>query len=194
MALDEMLAALEQEGEENIEKLIAQAEASKNQIIKNADEEAARIRENSKREIEDRVRMEKSKIIGKANFYVKKEVIKAKETIMNSVFDEIAKRISNLRENRSYEGIFERLAAESLANIKGKPVISVDKADKELARKVFDRMELNYELNSNIKCIGGLKMESEDGRIILNNTIDSRMAKAKQMLKTDVLKVLFGEG
>lgn len=193
MALEEMLTALEKEGEEDVKKILSQSEAHKNQIIKEATDEASKIREAYRKKIEDQVRIDRSKILNKASFHIKKEIIRAKEAMMNEVFNQVVKQVGSLRNESSYEGILEKLAQETINAIPGKPVISIDSADEQLARKILDKMEVDYSLEKNAKCLGGLKATSEDGRIILNNTIDSRVDKAKQLLKTDVLRVLFGE-
>ena len=194
MALEEMLDALGQEGKDDIKRVDSQAKAHENQIIEEARLEAKQIYESHKNAIEEQVKMERARVINQTNFKVKKEVVKTKEEIMNQVFDEALKQIKNLRDDKaSYESIFGKLAAETIRSIPGKPVVSVDSADEELARKVFDRLELDCTLKSDINCLGGLSVRSEDGKIVLNNTVDSRIEKAKQLLKTDVIRVLFGD-
>ena len=194
MALDEMLEALEQEGNLDIEKIKTQAREHENQILKEAEEEAAKIRAANQKKVEDRVRIERSKILNRASFQVKKEVIRSKEAMMNDVFNSVMERIKALRKDGGYEPVFKSLATETLSGINGKAIVSVDPADEQLARKILDGIGREYVLKTDIKTLGGLSAHSEDGRIILNNTIDSRIAKAKQLLKTDVLKALFGEG
>lgn len=193
MALEEMLVALEQEGQETVDRIESQAKAHENQILKEAKEEADRIRSDHIKKMEDQVRMERSRIINGAHFQVKKEVIRMKEAMMNEVFSEVSKRIENLRNDASYKDIFEKLTTEAVSGIAGKALVSIDPADENLGREVLDKMKIDYELALSNKCLGGLIARSEDGRIILNNTIDSRLDKAKQLLKTDVLKVLFGD-
>jgi vacuolar-type H+-ATPase subunit E/Vma4 len=180
-------------GQVYIKKIDSQAEARENQILVEAEEEARKIHETNMRSVDEQIRMEKSRIISKANFQLKKEVIRIKENMMNQVFNETIKGLENLRNQSSYESVFEKLAAETVKGISGKAEIFIDQADEQLARKVFDKMDIDYTIKSNIKCLGGLKAMSENGKIVFNNTIDSRIEKAKQFLMTDVIKVLFGD-
>lgn len=193
MALEDMLEALEKESEADIEKIRSQARANENQIMKEADLEASKILETQKRHIEDQIRMERSKIINTANFHVKKEVIKAKEEVLNNIFSKVSESSKNLRNSNDYEKVFEKLVYETLAGIRGKAIVSVDSNDEKMARKILDKMDVSYELKTDIKALGGLKVQSEDRKVVLNNTVDARVEKAKQLLKSDVVKILFGD-
>ncbi len=193
MALEDMLEALEKESEADIEKIRSQARANENQIMKEADLEASKILETQKRHIEDQIMMERSKIINTANFHVKKEVIKAKEEVLNNIFSKVSESSKNLRNSNDYEKVFEKLVYETLAGIRGKAIVSVDSNDEKMARKILDKMDVSYELKTDIKALGGLKVQSEDRKVVLNNTVDARVEKAKQLLKSDVVKILFGD-
>lgn len=193
MALEEMLTALEQEGLDDVKRIDSEAEAYENQILLEAEEEAKKIHEVSMKNADEEVRLEKARMISRANFQVKKEIVRVKEAMVNKVFDEITKRVENLRSQSSYESVFEKLASEAISGIPGKVVVSVDQADEALARKTFEKMGIDCPIKTDFKCSGGLKAMSEDGNIVLNNSIDSRIDKAKQFLMTDIIKVLFGD-
>lgn len=193
MALEEMLVALEQESQNDIRKIDSEAEAYENQIILEAEEEAKKTHEISMKNADEEVRLEKARIISRANFQVKKEIVRVKEEMVNKVFDEIVNRAKTLRNQSSYESVFEKLASEALSGIPGNAVVSVDLADETLARKTFEKMGVDCTIKTDFKCSGGLKVMSEDGNIVLNNSIDSRIDKAKQFLMTDIIKVLFGD-
>jgi vacuolar-type H+-ATPase subunit E/Vma4 len=56
--------------------------------------------------------------------------------------------------------------------------------------------KLHYEFklsDSTIDCIGGCKIQTEDGKIIYDGTIDNRLQEIKPVLRVEVAKVLFGK-
>jgi V/A-type H+-transporting ATPase subunit E len=192
MALEDMLRALEEEGQAECDKIMSQAKAREKEILKEAKEEASVIKEAHMKKVKAALRSERARIISNATFYVKKEVLKAKEELIKECFNEAAKRLEVLRSSPQYEKIFADLAKEALANTEGEVVVSVDKRDAKLAERVLGSLTRRYKLTTNLKCLGGLVVTTGDGRITFINTFDSRLAKARKLLRSEITSVLFG--
>lgn len=192
MALEDMLRALTEEGEAECERALEQGKQRSSKVIEEARREAAETKEAHLKKAKLAFQAEKSRIINSANFFVKKEVIKAKEVLIADAFAEAEKRVGQIRQSSEYEAVFRKLAGEALANVEGEATVSVDKRDVELAKRVLDTMGKPYELKTDIECLGGLQVTTLDGRVTFVNTLDSRIAKATQFLKPAIAGVLFG--
>lgn len=192
MALEDMLKALEEEGCAECERILSQAEARAKQIVEEAEQEGKAIKESHMAKAKELLKSEKSRILNEANFAVKKAVIQAKDSLISEVFDRVSDRIQRIRASSEYPEVFRRLASEALANAEGKLFISVDERDREVAKSVLDGLGVDYELRTDIQCCGGLTVTTADGRITFVNTLDSRLDKARAVLKPDVASVLFG--
>lgn len=192
MALEDMLKALEEEGSAECERILSQAKVRVDQIIKEAEEEAREIKASHMSKAQTLLKSERSRIINEATFAVKKANIQAKDALIMKVFDQIADRLGKAREDSSYKDIFRKLSQETIGNTEGRVVVSVDKRDANLAKSVLDGFKAEYELKTDIDCCGGLTMSTADGRVTFVNTLDSRLDKARAVLKPDVASILFG--
>lgn len=192
MALDDMLRAIEEEGEARCKEILDNAEAEAAEILKNVKEEAKRVREEYIARAEATMYGEKTRILSDAKLYVKKQVIQAKEEHIEDAFDNVASEFEAMRKRPEYASYFRRLLDETAANAEGNLIISVDRRDEKVARDAVAAAGLDCELRTDISTLGGLKAITADGRIVLTNTIDSRLERAKQFLKPEVATKLFG--
>lgn len=192
MALKDMLRALEEEGQAECDKIMSQARAREKEILNEAEKEASAIKEAHMRKAKVALRSERARIISGATFYVRKEVLKAKEELIRECFNRAAKRLEALRNSSQYEKIFADLAKEALANTEGEVIVSVDKRDVKLAEKTLASLAKRYKLTTDLKCLGGLVVTTRDGKITFINTFDSRLAKAEKLLRSELTSILFG--
>lgn len=192
MALEDMLQALEEEGSAECERVLSQAKDRAEEIIKEAKEEGVVVKKEHMSKIDILLKAERSRVMNEASFAVKKAIIKAKDSLIARTFDEISSEIGKIRGTPSYKEVFAKLASEALSNTKGKLVVSVDPKDAELAESVLKGMGVDYELRTDLQCCGGLTVTTQDGRVTYVNTLDSRLEKARLVLKSQVASVLFG--
>ncbi|RJQ31336.1 MAG: hypothetical protein C4562_06075 [Actinobacteria bacterium] len=193
MALEEMLKALDEAGREDCKKLKADGKRIAKQIIKEAELERDRFIEHHLEKARVTAALKKAKIINNANFELKKDLIRAKEDMMSKLFAKIGEEAKKIRKSPNYKDVFEKLAAESISSLNSKVKAYVDPSDESLARQALSRLDVEYQILPTIKTVGGLKASSEDGKITVNNTLESRLKKASSLLKTEVFKLLFGE-
>jgi len=192
MALDDILRAIEEEGEARCKEILDNAKAEAAEILKNAKEEAKSVIEEYVSRAEATMYGEKTRILSDAKLYVKKQVIQAKEEHIEDAFDNVASELEAMRKRPEYARYFRRLLDETAANAEGNLIISVDRRDEKVARDAVAAAGLDCELRTDISTLGGLKAITADGRIVLTNTIDSRLERAKQFLKPEVATKLFG--
>lgn len=192
MNLDEMLRILEEEGHKQCEAVMKDGEAQVAKILEEAEEEARRIRERELEKVLASLQIEKAKILNEARLFVKRQIIQAKEEFIQKAFSEAKKKLEELRSSKNYKTIFKNLLSEAIESIEGKILVDVDKKDEKIAKEVLDDSGLDYELHTSLTALGGLKVSTMDGRITLTNTIDTRLEKGRQLLKTEIMTTLFG--
>jgi V/A-type H+-transporting ATPase subunit E len=192
MALDEILKALEEEGDREVAEIIAKARAQADKIIEEAKEEAKRLKNEEVDKAKRAAESESARIINAARLFAKKEIIRAKEECIKKVVEEARERLKNLRRGKEYPQILQRLIAEAMEGVDGRVVVKVNPEDKELAQKLLSDFQITYELKPESNIEGGLQVQTKDASIFINNTLESRLNKAAQLLKTEVTKILFG--
>ncbi|KKN14808.1 hypothetical protein LCGC14_0992400 [marine sediment metagenome] len=192
MKLDKMLKALEVEANEQGEKILADAQAQVDEILTKAKKDGEKRVSASLEKTKQRLRLKRAKIIGDANFEEKKSMLNAKDAIIEKLFTKI--------KDEAKQGIssdvtfFEGLADEALLRFKGQDVkMLVNSRDKEMAEQVMLGQEESYQIEGSLNCIGGLKVVTVDSNIVVDNTIEARLRKIKQLYEPQIMKKLFGE-
>lgn len=192
MALKDMLEALGEEGAGQCKEIISRAEAQKAAILEEAKKEAEETRQEEVKKVQTVIQVDRAKVINEARLAVKREVIHAKEELIQETFQEATKELQAFRKSPDYAKSFERMVDEAVEEIPGRVAVNVEKRDEKLAKEVLARKGIEYELVGSLNSSGGLRITSEDGRISLTNTFGIRLEKAKRLLKSDVMNILFG--
>lgn len=192
MGIEDIFQALEKEGQKKVDGIISRAEMEAKQMIDQAHDEAERIEREIMNEAEASLRGERARLLNNAKLSKKKEIIKAKEDYIQQAFKQAKDEVKNLRDKPKYKNVFTNLTEEVLNLAEGKVTVSVDPKDEAVAKDVLSRLGNNYEIKTDISCIGGLRARAEDGKISYINTLDSRLEKANQITKAEVATVFFG--
>jgi vacuolar-type H+-ATPase subunit E/Vma4 len=74
----------------------------------------------------------------------------------------------------------------------GKAQLLADLRDRELLQNILDDLRLDLPVSYELNCWGGLIAKSEDGRVVVINTFESRLERATAFLRSH-LAVLFEE-
>ncbi len=192
MAIEDIIDTLDSEGQKERKRVIKAAKAEAKRIIDLAKQDAQQVKEKEMERVSLLLKGETARIFNEAELYRKEETIKAKEEVIDRVFEKAVRKTKDLRKSEKYEAVFESLAREAFGRVKGEVVVSVDKRDEKVAEKVLDRMGNNYKLRTDLDCLGGLVVMSANERVIYLNTIDARMEKAREIIKSQITEALFG--
>lgn len=192
MGLKDMLEVIEEDGKTRCVDIVSQAEKQAEMILQEAGVEAEDIHQQEIEKIKSVILVDRVKILNEARMAVKREMAQAKEEVIQETFQQAYKELQEFRKTPQYREAFERLMAEVLNEIEGKILVSVEKADEYLAKQILDRAGVQYGFAGSLNSSGGLRVSTQDGRISLTNTFGVRMEKAKKVLKSDVMNILFG--
>ena len=192
MAIEDIISTLENEGQKERERVLKAAKAEARRIIELANEDAERVKEKEMDRISLLLKGETARIFNEAELYRKEETIKAKEKVIDKVFQDSARKTNDLRKSDKYEAVFEGLARESFGRVSGDVIVSVDKRDEQVAQRVLGKVGNKYQLRTDLECLGGLVVKTANERVIYLNTIDTRMEKARETIKSRITEALFG--
>ncbi len=192
MALEDILRALEDKARTTVESIKSEAEKEKKRIMAEAQNEAARIRRQRLKKIEDALRSEATAMIYSATLKAKKEVNQAREEVVENVFRIAQEKISRLSEEDSYSDIFKALLDECVELIDGEIVFQVRPEDRSLLERLLAEKGIQYSISDvPLESSGGLNAMSADGRIIVYNTFEKRLERAKKRLRLEISNILF---
>ena len=182
MCADDKIREIKEKATGDAEDIKAEAK-KKDEIIKKRHLDAVR----------KTVESERSKSLGKVNEDVRMQLTRAKDDVFQHAFTEAQKILSSVRGQANYENIFKTLLKEAVTELEGEEVLlHIDKKDEDLCKKLLSELKLNCVIVTDITCAGGLNVSTKDGRFIIFNTVDSRIERAKVLLKLDVFATLYG--
>ena len=194
--------------DEEVKKIVEEAEIAANKIVEEAKGKAARIRDEKLRKVKKEMDEKEKAEISLTKMDGRKRVMEVKEEFSKRTFEEVEKRLkgfSSSKKDERYQDVLMTLVIEAISNIDSKEVrVSANKNDLDVLRKNLQIVrssvskmkgsEVDIELdNKAIDTIGGVIAYSTDGKQIHNNTLEASLGRTFEELKGKILTMLFGE-
>ncbi len=189
----ELIAILEKEAAAEIERILADARAEAERLVQEARQQAEaelaaqRARAESEREaVETRAR-------SAAALRASALVLQAKDQALAEVFQRAQAELARLAQDRGrYGALLRGLLREAASAVGGRVVVQVHPKDIELARQAVRDLGLDAEVQAADDVAGGVRVVSGDGRFVVENTLASRVERARAALAPEVAALLWG--
>ncbi len=192
--LTDLLGAMEESTEERISGIIKQAHQDAEEIKSTAEEKAETIKKSYLDGAEKSFESEQNKLIYNAKSEIKMDVIKAKDGMIQSAFVEAKKNLDDLRDRESYKGRFKSMIQEAMHELGGeKARLHIDMRDENLCKQILDELNENSEIVVDLTSAGGLNVSTRDEKVVVFNTIESRLDRAKEFLGRQIFATLYGD-
>ena len=200
--------------EENIESLsramISEAKTEAEQITASAQAKADEIRQRArqqaeaeKAEILGRARQEADRLRGQvvATTQMKARTLELehREKLLDGVFDEARKQLSSIQQWSDYNKIAHKLLQEAVQQLGASKIqVSADeKTQQALVKEGLEQLskELGIEIILGKPLNQGLGVTSEtvDGHLQYDNTLETRLDRLQNGLRSPVYRILIGE-
>jgi vacuolar-type H+-ATPase subunit E/Vma4 len=114
----------------------------------------------------------------------------AREQLLVAAFTQAANCLAEMRAAPSYATLFSILAREAVDGLGTDLVAHVDPRDVALARSAFAELGVQVEIKQQEIPLGGLDVMTRDGRIMIVNTLASRLERARGQLRGPVAAIL----
>jgi V/A-type H+/Na+-transporting ATPase subunit E len=191
MALEDIFRALEEQATQDIEQIMADAQAHAKAIIDEAEQQAGGVRSARVSEAERQARARSTQGLNAARLEARKRQAGVKEQAIESVFDDALVRLDSVRGDVGYRDVFARLAAEALAGVEEEFEVLVDPADVSLAEEVLASLGKSAPVRGDISTSGGLVVVTGGGSISRRNTFEARLEKLRSIAQADVAEIVF---
>ncbi len=143
---------------------------------------------------------ERRKVASVTEVELRNRLLQTKEDLVNAAFEKALINLKDFVTTEKYNGylfklieeVAERIDHKNLlvqVNAKDKTWLTQDKLD-GLSEKLHCELKLSEQAED---FIGGCKIQTVDGKISYDSTIDSRLIELKPALRVEVAKVLFGK-
>ena len=189
------------EAKEVVEESLEQSQ----KIVKDAEEEAARVRERKMKDIQEIFQEKETSELESAKLGQKRKISALRTELMEQVVDEASAKLERMSREKSsqYKESLVKLVIEAAEAVQtGDLEIRANFRDheflqnelSELRKKLQKRkgklpaLELN---EKTLNCLGGVIVQDRDKKRIFNNTFEARLTKARQEMGNKLFGDLF---
>ena len=193
MTYEELMGSIEAAAAGRMREMKEKAAAEAEGIRKAAGVKAAGIREEVMEGARKKVEAEREKMMARVREEVRLELLKRRHEVADRAFSGVRDRVLAARASPSYRRTAMRLAEEAFGLAGGTDlVLHVDPGDASLFGGILGDLRKNCEIVADIESAGGLTVTSRDGRFLVANTLESRLSRARDLLKSEVFSILYG--
>jgi len=194
MAYNELLQSMELGAQEKIKETLGAARMAADDILRDARRESEEIKRQLQADAEEAVSVERNRSLYLLREELKAEEIREKERIYLEAFEKAVEELKFCRKDPRYKESFSRLLSESLDGIQAKDIeLHVDPRDIELCNEAVKGLVFPIKILTDLQSSGGHLIRIPDGSITIDNTIESRIIQAREVLKKEIYSILFGE-
>lgn len=182
------------------EAIIVAAENQAKETLRFAKAQADQIYHSILNEIKETAESEKRKIVSVAEVEMRNRLLQTKEDLVDTAFEKALVKLKIFVETKEYHlyllNLIEKISKKMDQKVL---VVEVNANDRSwLTQDLLKRSskELHFDLKFSDQTedyIGGCKIQTEDGKIVYDGTLDSRLQELKPELRAEIAKKLFGE-
>lgn len=187
MSADKIIQQIKKDSQSEIKQIQKQVEKQIKEITSQAREqaktEAEKILEHGKKQSLNHKKI----LVSQANQEAKKQLMNAREKIIEECFLKAHHELSTLTEDK-YKKIVTKLMQNGKTKIGEKCLVQISH---DIDRKIAE--ELGLQVMGRVESCGGVILKSVDGKIILDCTFDGIIKREKDKIRIKVGKLLFSE-
>ena len=165
---------IQKDTQQQITKIINEAKTA-------AKQQAEKIIHQGKLESENQRKI----LVSQANQDIKRDIMNARETIIEQCFTKAHHELSTLKESM-YRETVKKLLENGYQKLKGDCTVLVSRdLDREIAQ------QMGVQVIGSVETAGGMVIKSSDGRVTLDHTFDGILKRKKDEIRRQVGKLLF---
>lgn len=186
-ALEQTVEKILQNTEQQIVSSLKEALKSSQSMLANSqvslEQEYDKILAEGKKEAE---KLEKQ-IVGNADLDSRNKQLLLVEESIEKVFEKAIKKLQDTDRNNEYSKLISTLLQESIDAIGTSDIIvQTNSKDKSVVQSLLSKFPGATLSSDLIECLGGIKVQSKDGTMKFDNTIDARLDRLKPLIRKDI--------
>ena len=188
--IDKILNQTEKEILSNIESALTDSSQALDDAVPKLEQEYDKILADGKKEAD---KIEKQ-IIGSSDIEARNKHLMALEEAVDRVFVQALDQIASADRSGDYSNLIKSLLDESTKILgTSDAIVFTNSKDQDVVQSAvpnYPGLELSSET---IDCLGGVKIQSKDGTMTFDNTIDARVKRLKPLIRKEIA-AKFGAG
>jgi vacuolar-type H+-ATPase subunit E/Vma4 len=175
MALQHILEAIAAEAEAEATAILRRVEVEAAEQRAAAEQQAAARRQQLLAAAEAQAAQERSRLLHRAHLDTIRRLVEVQEQAFLAALAAAKTELARLRRQPEYAAVFAALLREALAVSDELTVVRVDPRDAELAAALVGA---THTIEPTLTTWGGVIALSRDGRVMVENTLESRLERA----------------
>lgn len=194
MAYEDLLQSVEESATENEQELRRKASIAVEGIKERAKRQSEAIRQAAVDDAQRSILTERNKALYLIRAENKELLIRIREAAFEEAFRDAGLRLNSLRNDPDYPAIFEKLLREATSTTGEDPVIvHVDPRDAGLCKKTLDSLQIRAGIETDLQTAGGVVISQYEGTVVISNTVESRLERAREHNRHTVHAILSGD-
>lgn len=196
MSLQIILEKIRASGEAQIQEIERASQVQVNSLLAQARMEAQEIEQECTASASFPANAERARILHRAHLESLRIVGEVRADLVETAIARTREGLAAFRGEPSYPAVLRRLAQEALAELDmggaDNAILLADPRDKTWLTGILYDLGLDLPVSYELSCWGGLIAKSQDGRVVVTNTLESRLERATEYLRSR-LAALFEE-
>ena len=120
-------------------------------------------------------------------------VLQAKDEALHEVLSVAEEELARVQQDKiRYGPILRGLIREASGALSGRMTVETNPKDLDLVKQAVRDLKLDAEVKAADDISGGVRLISDDGRFIVENTLTSRVERVKTLLAPEIAALLWG--
>jgi V/A-type H+-transporting ATPase subunit E len=169
--LSSLKSALD-DSQQNLDDSVTKLETEYDKIISDGKKEADKI---------------EKQIVGGSDIEARNKQLLALEAAVDRVFTTALEQITNSDRNNDYANLINTLLQQATSTLGTTEVrVFTNAKDKDVVQSSLSNFSGSELSSETIDCIGGVKIESKDGAMKFDNTIDAKIDRLKPLIRKEI--------
>ena len=187
MTVEKIIERIKKDSDKEIKQILKEAETQASSIVTEAKKEAKSESDKMLHDGKQQAENIKKIIDSKASQDSKREIMNARERIIEECFTKAHHELSILK-GEEYKKIVTKLIEDGRNKLEGQCNILISRdIDRDIAE------DMGIKVIGRVETAGGVVIKSIDGRITLDHTFDGILKRKKDEIRRKVGKLLFTE-
>lgn len=199
MALEHILAAIEDEATAQITQIERDSLREATAILDRARAQVQAIESEAAGARVAELEADAARLRNRTRVQVATHMMRTREAVFQRVLQEARRQLAAARNDDGYRAVLRALLQEALATVPGDAssatasptIVRVDRQDEDVTRTLLQEAGLaGVELQPVLETWGGVEVASADERVVVRNTLESRLSRAEPHLRRLVAEAI----
>ncbi len=189
----ELVIILEKEAASEIERVLAESRAQAERILTQATQEAQAFLAAQRQRVETERKAAQVRAESAAQVKAAALILQAKDQAIRDVFTAAEAELARVQQDKTrYAAVLRGLIREAAGGLSGRITVEANPRDLELVKQAVRELKLDAEVKPADEVSGGVRLISDNGRLVVENTLASRVDRVRALLAPDIANLLWG--